>query len=74
MLLQKYDSWTLYGSGLALAQVFYGWHRIMFGLSIAIGKFDGISMPTSPSCVFQIHSIREQARTFDNGMYKFLVR
>uniref|UniRef100_A0A336M3Z3 CSON009390 protein n=1 Tax=Culicoides sonorensis TaxID=179676 RepID=A0A336M3Z3_CULSO len=73
-LVINYDNWTIYGFGWIVVLSFYIRHRLIFGLGIAFGTFDGICMPKQLSCIFNIHSNKELARNFDNGMHLFLFR
>lgn len=64
----------MYGLGYAMGQLFCNKYIIMYGLSIALARFDRIDAPDGPRCIGRIHLYSHMWRYFDQGLYDFLFR
>jgi protein-cysteine N-palmitoyltransferase HHAT len=65
---------TFFGVGYLLGQFFNNKYVIHYGVPIAFGQFDGISMPNQPKCICRIHRYSDMWKWFDHGLYEFLFR
>ncbi|XP_069506011.1 protein-cysteine N-palmitoyltransferase HHAT [Ambystoma mexicanum] len=73
-LLSKASNWTL--GGLALAQVlfFYVKYLVLYGIPAFVVRFDGLHSLPLPRCVSTMYSFTGMWRSFDVGLYQFLMR
>lgn len=65
---------ALFGLGWLNGQFFNNKYIIQYGIPIAIGEFDGISMPSTPRCICRVHKYSDMWKWFDHGLYEFLFR
>lgn len=65
---------AFFGVGYLVGQFFNVKYIIHYGVPIAMGNFDGISMPNKPKCICRIHKYSDMWKWFDHGLYEFLFR
>lgn len=76
-LLQRFDSWSLAGFGFSLTILFYVKYLIIYGMPQVLSEldgFDGNMIKNPPECIAHIHKTSYLWRTFDRGLYSFLVK
>ncbi|XP_078674655.1 protein-cysteine N-palmitoyltransferase HHAT-like [Branchiostoma floridae x Branchiostoma belcheri] len=73
-VLQQASVFTLYGLIYAHIQFFHVKYVVLFGLGSTLARLDGISPPPQPKCVATVYQFTDMWRSFDPGLYKWLVR
>ncbi|KAI8514663.1 hypothetical protein Bbelb_072540 [Branchiostoma belcheri] len=73
-VLQQASVFTLYGLIYAHIQFFHVKYVVLFGLGSTLARLDGISPPPQPKCVATVYQLTDMWRSFDPGLYKWLVR
>lgn len=74
MNLKEINTLAFFGVGYLLGQFFNNKYVIHYGVPIALGEFDGISMPNKPKCICRIHKYSDMWKWFDHGLYEFLFK
>eukprot|EP00058_Branchiostoma_floridae_P016999 XP_002602487.1 hypothetical protein BRAFLDRAFT_86872 [Branchiostoma floridae] len=73
-IVEKASVFTLYGLIYAQVQFFHVKYVVFFGLGSTLARLDGISAPPQPRCVATVYQFADMWRSFDPGLYKWLVR
>lgn len=73
-MIKSLNNWTLYGYGYCMGQFFHMKYVVMYGISSALSKFEGINTPETPKCIGRIHAYSDMWKYFDRGLYTFLTR
>ncbi|XP_078657383.1 protein-cysteine N-palmitoyltransferase HHAT-like [Branchiostoma floridae x Branchiostoma belcheri] len=73
-ILQQASVFSLYGLIYAQVQFFHVKYVVFYGLGSTLARLDGISSPPQPKCVATIYQFSDMWRSFDPGLYKWLVR
>ncbi|CAH1244249.1 HHAT [Branchiostoma lanceolatum] len=73
-VLRKASVFTLYGLIYAHVQFFHVKYVVFYGLGSTLARLDGISAPPQPRCVATVYQFADMWRSFDPGLYKWLVR
>ncbi|XP_035698808.1 protein-cysteine N-palmitoyltransferase HHAT-like [Branchiostoma floridae] len=73
-IVGKASVFTLYGLIYAQVQFFHVKYVVFFGLGSTLARLDGISAPPQPRCVATVYQFADMWRSFDPGLYKWLVR
>ncbi|XP_019633566.1 PREDICTED: protein-cysteine N-palmitoyltransferase HHAT-like [Branchiostoma belcheri] len=73
-VLQQASVFTLYGLIYAHIQFFHVKYVVLFGMGSTLARLDEISPPPQPKCVATVYQFTDMWRSFDPGLYKWLVR
>ena len=79
MLQEEYflvsaDNLTIFGLCFVQAALFNLKYLVLYGLPTLFAELDGITMPPRPSCFLVQHSASAIWRTFDVGLYNFIIQ
>ena len=66
--------WTFCGLGYTLTCLFYLKYYILYGAAQSLSRFNDINLPDPPQCVSRTCQSTILWRTFDRGLYSWLVQ
>ena len=69
----KLDGWTFCGLGYSLTCLFYIKYYVLYGFSNSLASLNGVSLPLPPQCVSRTCQSTSLWRTFDRGLYSWLI-
>lgn len=73
-MVSHLNKFAQYGLGYSYAQFLFNIYLLLYSVSIALGKFEGIDMPAKPKCPGRIHLYSDMWKWFDVGIYEFLFK
>lgn len=73
-IVENLNSWALYGLGYCMGQFFLNKYVVIYGINKTLCEADGIEAPLPPKCIGRIHLYSDMWKSFDRGLYKFLIR
>ncbi|KAG7199248.1 hypothetical protein KM043_018115 [Ampulex compressa] len=66
--------WALYGFGYCMGQFFLIKYVVIYGFNSNLCMIDGVKAPAQPKCIARVHLYSDMWKSFDRGLYMFLVR
>ncbi|KAI4494412.1 hypothetical protein M0802_008904 [Mischocyttarus mexicanus] len=73
-IVDNLNPWALYGLGYCMGQFFLNKYVVIYGINRTLCEADGIEAPLPPKCIGRIHLYSDMWKSFDRGLYKFLIR
>lgn len=73
-VVSGFDSWSLCGLGYALPVMFYLKYFVIYSLAQSIARFENFEFPAPPKCISAIHLSTYLWRTFDRGLYLWILK
>lgn len=66
------NMFVVYALGYFMGQYFFLYYIVVYGLGIAITRFEGLRPLSLPRCIGVIHYYTDMWKYFDQGLYEFL--